>query len=55
MEHFYTLLGFGFVLICLSLVVTICGVFSYFIYIKKDNKKLEVASAKITPSSNDDE
>lgn len=53
MENLYTLLGFGFVLICLAIVIAICGVFGYFLYIKKDNEKLEVASAKITPSSNE--
>ena len=52
MENFYTLLGFGFALLCLAVIVMICGIFSYFIYIRKDKEKLEVSSAKITPSSN---
>lgn len=51
LENFFLILGFGFLLLCFAVVLCVCGMFGYFIYIKVEkNKKLEVASAKKTSS-----
>lgn len=53
MENFFMVLGFGFLLLCFAVVLTIIGIFGYFIYIKiEKNKKLEVSSGKETSSQN---
>ena len=48
MENFWTLMGFGFALLCLAVVVAIAGILGYIVHITiAKNKKIEVAPAKV--------
>lgn len=48
MENFWTLMGFGFALLCLAVVVAIAGILGYIVHIAiTKNKKIEVAPAKV--------
>lgn len=51
MENIYTLVGIGFIILCLTILVAIAGIFGYIVHITK--KKLEVAPSKINSKSND--
>ncbi len=51
MENMYTLVGIGFVVLCLTILVGIAGIFGYIVHITK--KKLEVAPAKVNSKSKD--
>ena len=47
MENFWTLLGFGFALLCLAVVIAIAGILGYIVHIAiAKNKKIEVTPAK---------
>ncbi len=51
MESMYTLVGIGFVILCVTILVAVAGIFGYIVHITK--KKLEVAPAKVNSKSND--
>lgn len=51
MENIYTLVGIGFIILCLTILVAIAGIFGYIVHITK--KKLEVAPVKNNSKLND--
>lgn len=47
MENFYTLLGFGFVILCLAIIAIVIAIANYSLHIwLSKNKKIEVKPAE---------
>ncbi len=55
MGEFYTLMGFGFVLLCLTSVIVVAAIFGYVVHISMKDKKIEVAPAKVNSNKTTDE
>lgn len=51
MESFLLLVGIGFVILCIGLLVGFTGIFKYIVKLSKE--KIEVSPAKSNPNSNE--